>query len=107
MTVPVPTVQGMTQYDIERTISTDGDKNKQAIFKLWQYQTLFEQSVDQTIDLNFQGFNDPDGSFYAKLVKKYIDGVQWTENEESEAKRRIKKYAGQLYRLMEQGEQVW
>jgi len=87
---------------IKYKIATDPKWTEKAILALFNYQTSYEQNIEDTVEHNCVGFNAPDArrlTYYAKWIRsgKHLDGWHL-----SKAQTMIKKYAGQLVEIAEQ-----
>jgi len=87
---------------IKHMISTNPAWTEKAILALFNYQTAYEQNIEDTIEHNCVGFNAPDArrlTYYAKWIRsgKHLDGWHL-----SKAQTMVKKYAGQLVEIASQ-----
>ena len=73
------------------------DENvERALLALYSRQTESEQSGDYTAESNMVGFNMFDAPSLSRMAKKLLEGAKLSPGEVWMARRRLRKYAGQL-----------
>ena len=90
-------------YDFVRTKLETSDKwILEALVKIFEYQTSYEQQTEHTAENNGVGFTGADGRILTGMAKFYNRNKYLSEKQKAIVKRRIPKYAGQLTRLFDQ-----
>ena len=94
----------LTPEVIKRKLETDQRWLERGILAIMNYQTDQEIRIEQTQDKNNVGFNGVDGKFLTSLGKwiknsHNPEGQRLTIKQAFVAKKRMIKYAGQLYRI--------
>lgn len=72
---------------------------EKAILTLYDRQTDLEKSIDCTYAENGIGFNGIDANYFSYLAKWIQSGRHLSGEHLARAKKRIKKYCGQLARI--------
>jgi len=92
----------MLKAKIKHMISTNPAWTEKAIIALYNYQTAYEQNIENTVEHNSVGFNAPDAhrlTYYAKWIRS---GKHLTGHHLTKAQSMIKKYSGQLVEIAAQ-----
>lgn len=69
------------------------------LLRIYQYQTAHEKSIEQTTDHNGVGFTGADSNILSSFAKQYSSRGFLSEKQMFILKKRITKYAGQLYNI--------
>ncbi|MFW9879642.1 MAG: helicase-related protein [Candidatus Thorarchaeota archaeon] len=77
----------------------DDEYLQKSILFLYQYQTGFEKFIKYTTGKNFVGFNRPDAPDLSRYSEKLLNNKELSDREITDAKERMRKYSGQLYKL--------
>lgn len=94
----------ITPEIIKARLVSDQRWLERGILAIMKYQTNQEIRAEQTIEDNNVGFNGVDGSFLTSLGK-WIEksnrplGQKLTDKQAYIARKKMTKYAGQLYRI--------
>lgn len=72
---------------------------RRSVVKIYQYQTDDEQRTEQTRHHNGVGFNGVDGEIMSSFAKQIMSGRKLTDNQLGMARKKIRKYAGQLTKI--------
>jgi hypothetical protein len=102
----------ITVNQIKEKLATDQLWLERGILAILKYQTAQEVRAEQTIDANNVGFNGVDGQILTSFGKWIEGGERYgkpmgrrlTTKQVAVARRKMIKYAGQLYRIA-QGDQ--
>jgi hypothetical protein len=70
-----------------------------AVHCLYQFQTAEEKTAEQTKDHNNKGFNAVDAPFLTSLAKFYENHKRLTQRQTDAARKKVKKYVGQLLKV--------
>jgi len=94
-----------TKEIIQDKLATDQRWLERGILAIYNYQTSHEQSRGDTIELNGVGFNGCDAPFLSSLAcwiqKSYRpEGQRLSAKQASFGAKKMKKYAGQLLRII-------
>jgi hypothetical protein len=98
------------EYSVEQIkekLMADNVWLERGILAIYEYQTSYEQRIEGTVEHNNVGFNSCDGqilSSFAKWIKggeKYGKpmGSRLSIKQAAIARKKMAKYAGQLYRI--------
>jgi len=101
----------MTKDFIAEKMATDDRWLERGILAIWKFQTKQEKSVEATLLYNGVGFNGVDGKFMTslgtqiaeKISRGYCSGECLSVKQKYHARKRMKKYAGQLLRIANEG----
>lgn len=88
---------------IAEKITTDQNWTERAVVAIYRKQTSQEVSSMQTIEHNNVGFNGVDAPIMTSFAEWILRGRRLTPKQLSLAQRKIRKYAGQLASIAEQG----
>lgn len=69
------------------------------LLRIYQYQTDHEKAIEQTNEYNGVGFTGADSNILSSFAKQYSSRGFLTEKQMFILKKRIPKYAGQLYNV--------
>ena len=75
--------------------------------KIFEYQTEAEQRAHNTIEDNGVGFNGVDAGFLTSLVEQHNKRGKLSPKQIEAARKAMKKYAGQLSRILEEENPFW
>ena len=84
---------------IAEKLLTDRKWLERGIVALYERQTKTEQSSGVTKEENGVGFNKVDAAFLSSLAEKIQQGWQLSEKQLFIARKKMKKYSGQLARI--------
>ena len=85
-----------TAEDIKKVIETNDDQVGKMLVKLYNCQTDAEKNGKSTAEANGRGFNKFDAPMLSSLAESYKQYGRLTPKQLELARKRIKKYAGQL-----------
>lgn len=91
---------------VELKLETDQVWLERAIVAIFERQTVHEQNIEHTIELNHRGYNHADSkrmSYYSKWIKS---GKHLTGFHINIAQKRIKKYVNQLILIAQQNNKI-
>lgn len=88
---------------IAEKITTDQNWTERAVVAIYRKQTSQEVNSMQTIEHNNVGFNGVDAPIMTSFAEWILRGRRLTPKQLSLAQRKIRKYAGQLASIAEQG----
>ena len=97
----------MTRQDIIRKIKTDDDSVKSFLLMLYGQQTADERRGRYTYSENRRGFNRADAPVLTSIADQLIKKRWLTWKQIEAARSRLIKYANQLSRLTQEGDEVW
>ncbi|MFW6224952.1 MAG: hypothetical protein ACOC4B_01650 [Bacteroidota bacterium] len=85
--------------EIAHLLETSNKMVWRSVVKLYEYQTLDEQNSDITNHNNGVGFTCADAFILSQFAKYYNRNKFLTPKQTSLARRKMKKYAGQLTKI--------
>ena len=96
------TVNGIeyTKDSIKELLLTNDQAVARAVFRIYQYQTDYEKTVEGTVMNNNVGFNGSDAKIMTSMAKFYIKAGKLTEKQIKYIRPRVIKYAGQILKIM-------
>ncbi len=89
-----------TEADIRTLILTNDQAVKNALVRIYDYQTLQEKLADDTIENNGVGFSGADGRIMSDFAKFYKQNKYLSPKQIGFARKRLVKYSGQILRIM-------
>ena len=89
-----------TKEEIINIIMTNDDQCGKAVVYLYNMQTVDEQNAGETVEHNGYGFNGVDANIMTSFAEFYIRAGFLTPKQLKVCRRRIKKYGGQLTRIV-------
>jgi len=94
-----------TKEIIVDKLTTDQRWLERGILAVYNYQTNQEKRIGDTVEDNGVGFNGADAQFLSSLAQwiqksSYAEGQRLTVKQAAVAARKMKKYAGQLLRII-------
>lgn len=92
----------LTVEFIKEKIQTNDKWLYRALVRLFENQTLEEQSTENTSINNGIGFNSVDAGILSSFAKFYIKNGFLSEKQKIIARKKIKKYTKQLYNIAKQ-----
>lgn len=97
-------IQGVewTVAKVKESIRGNDSALFKAILKVYEGQTSQEQRVSATTQNNGVGFNSADGYICSRYAEAIRQGVGLTPSDIRDARRRMEKYAAQVFKFMEQ-----
>lgn len=95
----------ITKEEIQQKITTDPRWALRALTRLYERQTRDEQLSAQTSHLNGQGFTGPDAELLTSFYQQYKQRGWLSAKQTEYLFKRMKKYAGQIYRIAQQREE--
>jgi hypothetical protein len=93
------TTKTWTRGQIETLFATNDEFVKRSVVKLFEYQTSDEQRTEQTIHHNRVGVRPNDAFVLSQLATFAITKGFLSPKQTNWARRRFKKYVGQLHRI--------
>ncbi len=75
------------------------EANLRGLLRIYQLQTISEQTIEFTSDENGVGFTGFDGEFLTSLAKQFIESGSLSAKQFISLKKSMKKYAGQLLKI--------
>lgn len=88
---------------IQDLLARQDEVGVEAIFRgllrIYQLQTISEQTAEYTSDDNGVGFTGFDGEFLTSLAKQFIKNGSLSIGQFTHLKKSMKKYAGQLLKI--------
>jgi len=87
--------------NIDAKVQGDDKWLERAILAIWRFQTRDEKRDEATEHNNGVGFNGVDGKFLTSLGNQLNSGRHLSEKQRYVARRKMKKYTGQLLRVIE------
>lgn len=88
-----------TKEQILDMIDTRDAAVVRGVLAIYKYQTEDEKRDEFTKHNNGVGFNGPDSPFLSSLAQQYQRKGYWSEKQLYCARKRIRKYAGQLVKI--------
>jgi hypothetical protein len=85
---------------IRHKLITDNKWLMQALFRLYNCQTNLEKDLGITIEKNYEGFNSMDSVLLSSFVVQLKEKGYLTNNQMMIVRRRLDKYANQLYEMI-------
>lgn len=90
-----------TKEDIQVMLATRDEAVVRGMIRIYEYQTQYEKSVEGTVEDNGVGFNGADAPIMSSFVKwATTHNNTLTPKQMFIARKKMKKYAGQILRLM-------
>ena len=89
------------EYIVEK-MNSDFKWLKQAILAIYARQTEDEKDSETTNNDNGRGFTGTDARFGSSLAKQLLSGRTLSDRQLVSARRMMKKYAGQLLRVVKE-----
>ena len=93
-----------TKEFIQEKLATDKRWLERGILAIWKFQTTSEKKMCDTHLFNGVGFNGADGRFMTSLGNILNRGYHLTEKQVYVARKKMKKYAGQLVKIINEKE---
>lgn len=100
----------LTKDELLEKLATDERWLHRGILAIYERQTTDEKQREETKHQNGIGFNGPDAKFMSKMAQQILlwQAGKWkyrfpmSPRQQAAARNRIRKYAGQLLRIVEE-----
>lgn len=90
-----------TKQSIKELLMRSDKAVKRGLVRIYEFQTYEEQHLDTANTNNGQGFSKYDVEILSSMARQIENGWQLSEAQIEVARKRIVKYAGQLYNYLE------
>lgn len=90
-----------TKQKVKELLLRNDKAVKRGLVLLYGFQTFEEQHSDTANTNNGQGFSKYDAEILSSMARQVQNGWQLSEAQLNVARKRIVKYAGQIYNYME------
>lgn len=90
-----------TNQKVKELLLRNDKAVKRGLVLLYGFQTFEEQHSDTANTNNGQGFSKYDAEILSSMARQVQNGWQLSEAQINVARKRIVKYAGQIYNYME------
>ena len=90
-----------TKEKVKDLLRTNDKAVKRGLVLIYGFQTYEEQHSDTANTNNGQGFSKYDAEILSSMARQVQNGWQLSEAQLNVARKRIVKYAGQIYNYME------
>jgi hypothetical protein len=91
---------------LKTKLSTDKAWACRAVVKLYERQTLAEQSAQTTNEENGVGFTGTDAEFLSSIAEKLIKGWNMTEKQMAWIFKKVPKYWRQVWSMIPEEKQI-
>lgn len=88
-----------TAEEIRENIINNDKWAIRGLIAIYNYQTEYEQRIEETTEWNGVGFNGADGKFMTSVAKFFLARNYLTEKQIYLVRKRLVKYCGQLARI--------
>jgi hypothetical protein len=89
-----------TKESLRELLATNDAAVVKGMLRIYEYQTETEQNIQATVEHNDVGFSGCDGQILASFAEQYKVRGSLTEKQMVIARKKMKKYAGQLLLIM-------
>lgn len=86
-------------FNKKQQIRNNSEVARRSMESLYEFQTMLEQQVHETIFKNRVGFNKNDAPTLSNIITKIENDEEITEEDYSQMKRRMVKYSRQLLEI--------